>query len=142
MDKRETSRRVNVVVGVDVQSMDEVAASRETFGTRNTRRLFTSHEIECRLRDSSSVASSYAGRFGAKEAVIKILNPQEIVPSWTEIEVRDSTSGGAEIVLRGIAAELAQRKGIVDISVSISNDGGLAMAAVVANLEIRRSGRL
>jgi holo-[acyl-carrier protein] synthase len=129
------------MVGVDVQSISEVQASLDEFGARYARRLFTGHEIECCLGESFSLASSYAARFAAKEAVLKILNPREVVPSWKEVEVRELKGGSAEIVLRGVAEELARRKGIVDVSVSVTLGGGLAMAAAVASAETRRSSR-
>ena len=139
MDMGEASRRANAVVGIDAQSIQEVQASLYKFGIRYARRLFTNHEIECCLGDSISIASSYAGRFAAKEAVLKILTPREIIPSWKEIEVRELRRGRAKIGLHGIAAKLAHQNGIAGISVSISCGGGFAMAAAVATLEIRRS---
>ena len=100
-------RYVNTVVGVDVPSIDEVAASLEEFGTRSTRRLFTSHEIESCAENLVTAASDNPVRFAAKEAALKILNVREIVPSWKAIEVRRTASGRLEIVLLGVAAELA-----------------------------------
>jgi holo-[acyl-carrier protein] synthase len=134
MHEEEVSRRVIPAVGFDVQSIKEVEASIEKFGIRYTRRIFTSHEIDCCRGEP---ASSYASRFAAKEAVFKILNPLDAIPLWKEIEVNDLTGGRAEIGMRGVAAELARRRGIVNVSVSVSCGGGFAMAAAVANVEIR-----
>jgi holo-[acyl-carrier protein] synthase len=133
VDKKGTSLRVSAVVGIDVQSISEVEASIDEFGNRYLQRLFTSREMETRLGASFSEASSYAGRFAAKEAVLKLLNPREIIPMWREIEIFELTGGRAEIGLYGIAAELAHKKGIVSVSVSISCARGFAMAAAVAN---------
>ena len=134
---------MNTVVGTDVQSLDEVAASRNQFGTRYTRRLFTSHEIESCGENLATAASGFVARCAAKEAVLKILDVREIVPPWKAIEIRRTTSGRPEIVLLGVAAELAHRQGIEEISLSISHGAGVVIAAAVAQANGRcRSGRL
>ena len=67
-------------VGMDLVSVDEVAASVDHFGDRYVTRLFTPHEIEtCRTDGPGArVATRYAvdslaARFAAKEAVVKVL---------------------------------------------------------------------
>lgn len=123
---------MRTVVGIDVQSIDDVAASLGQYGARYTRRLFTNHEIESCGENPVTAAPGYAARFAAKEAVLKILDVGETVPSWKAIEVRRTRGGRPKIVLLGEAAELARRQGIEVISLSISHDSGVAIAAVVA----------
>ncbi len=122
---------MSILVGIDVQSIEEVEGSIKEFGARYTQRLFTDDEIAT-CGDGPASASSFAGRFAAKEAVLKILNAREIVPRWKSIEVRRSTNGRPEVVLHGEAAELARSQGIEEISISISHGGGIASATVIA----------
>jgi holo-[acyl-carrier protein] synthase len=122
-----------VVVGVDIQPIEEVEASLRNFGARYRQLLFTDHELES-CGDSPATASRLAARFAAKEAVLKILDVGECVPSWRSIEVTRTASGRPEIVLHDNAADLAQLQGIHNLSVSLSHAGGVATAAVVASL--------
>jgi holo-[acyl-carrier protein] synthase len=124
---------MRTVVGMDVQSINEVRASLAQFGRRYTCRLFTDHEIEDCGEGSPIAALRYAERFAAKEAVLKVLNVREVVPSWKDIEVRRRKSEGFEVFLYGVAAELAHERGIRSISLSISHARGVATAAAVAS---------
>ncbi|HEY5266554.1 MAG TPA: 4'-phosphopantetheinyl transferase superfamily protein [Acidimicrobiales bacterium] len=122
---------MGILVGIDVQSIEEVGASINEFGARYTRRLFTDDEIES-CGDGPAAASSFAARFAAKEAVLKILDIGETIPRWKSIEVRRSTGGRPEVVLHDEAAEIARTQGIGEISLSITHGGGIASATVVA----------
>ena len=81
-------------------------------------------------------AHCYAGRFAAKEAVMKALGAPEGV-RWTDIEV--SRAAGAPTVRLGGAADRAARDLAVEaVHLTLTHDGGIAAAAVV--LESRRGG--
>lgn len=121
------------LIGIDIQPIDEVQRSLQIFGDRYRRRLFTDHELEY-CGDGPTTASRLAERFAAKEAVLKILDVGEFVPTWRSIEVRCSASGRPEIVLYGEAAALAQLQGVHSLSLSLSRGGGIAVATVVATL--------
>jgi holo-[acyl-carrier protein] synthase len=123
---------MRVLVGIDIQSIEEVELSIQEYGARYTRRIFTDQELETCGENPATAASGLAARFAAKEAMIKVLDPDELIPGWKAIEVRRSSSGHPEIVLRGDAAVLARRRGVQQISLSLSHSGGVATAAVVA----------
>jgi holo-[acyl-carrier protein] synthase len=74
-----------------------------------------------------------AGRFAAKEAVLKVLEVSStaVVP-WHSIEVRTGGNGVPYVVLSGHAAALAERQGIARIDISLSHDAGIAMAVAAA----------
>jgi holo-[acyl-carrier protein] synthase len=74
-----------------------------------------------------------AGRFAAKEAVLKAMGTgwAEGI-AWTEIEVAARASGQPELRLSGKAAELAAKQGISSWQISISHTEGQAMASVIA----------
>jgi holo-[acyl-carrier protein] synthase len=123
---------MNLLVGVDIQPIDEVDSSLKTFGSRYRRLLFTHRELET-CGDNSRTSSRLAARFAAKEAVLKILDIQEVVPSWRSIEVGGISDCRPEINLYDVAAELARLQGIRDVFVSFTHSGGVAVATVVAS---------
>jgi holo-[acyl-carrier protein] synthase len=119
-------------VGADIARVDDVCASVARFGDRYLRRLFTPHEIASCTGAPPVVAASLAARFAAKEATIKVLRPPANAPGWRTIEVRQHPSGWCELHLTGEAATLAAAAGIKDLAVSLTHDGDLAAAVVLA----------
>jgi holo-[acyl-carrier protein] synthase len=130
--------RQRVLVGVDVQSIVEVERSIAQFGDDYVMRLYTASERESCEGDVHVTASGLAARFAAKEAVIKLLDAGDDSPEWRSIEVCRAKSGRPEVLLHGHAATIARRMGVEDISLSLSHDGDVAMAAVVAQTSPRR----
>lgn len=127
-------RRATYRIGLDVQSIEEVQDSLKEFGDRYTQRVYTAHEIESSVGDPSTRASSLAGRFAAKEAVLKVLDIDDKVPWMRSIEVWRPDDRRPTVRLIGAAAELARRQGIDRISLSLSHSAGVAAAAVIAEI--------
>jgi holo-[acyl-carrier protein] synthase len=129
--------RPMVRVGIDLTSVDEVAASIARFGDRYVERMFTPHEQAfCRVGDGSEATRPYrveslAARFAAKEAVLKVLRPPGPRPPWRDIEVFRTDGGWCEVHLSGSAADLAAVAGINRWSVSLTHHEALAAAVVV-----------
>ena len=119
-------------VGADVVAVHQVAASVEDLGARYLERIYTEHErISC--AGSPSVrAAGLAARFAAKEATIKVLRPAGHQPDWRSMEVRRHPEGWCTMALTGHAASLADQAGIGDIAVSLTHEGDMAAAVVVA----------
>jgi holo-[acyl-carrier protein] synthase len=120
-------------IGLDVQCTSEVRESLVMFGSRYTRRLFTDYEVEECRELTANAANHYAERFAAKEAVLKVLNVQDVIPSWKDIEIRRKTTCQFEVVLYGKAAELAYQQGVRSIALSVSHVADVATAVVVAD---------
>jgi holo-[acyl-carrier protein] synthase len=127
-------RRATIRIGLDVQSIEEVRNSIQEFGDRYTQLVFTPHEIEASAGDVSTRASKLAGRFAAKEAVFKVLDIDDNVPLMRSIEIWRPNDQRPTVRLHGLAAELARRQGINELSVSLSHSGGVAAAAVIAQI--------
>jgi holo-[acyl-carrier protein] synthase len=119
-------------VGADITRVDDVCASIARFGDRYLERLFTPHEIASSGGATSVVASSLAARFAAKEATIKVLRPADVTPAWKTIEVRQHPSGWCELHLSGEAAKLAAAAKITELAVSLTHEGDIAAAVVLA----------
>ncbi|MFC4333914.1 holo-ACP synthase [Salininema proteolyticum] len=93
-------------------------------------RLFTEEERR-RPDGRERRLQSLAARFAAKEAVAKALGAPTGL-SWHDCEVQSDPTGKPSILLRGTAAEAADRRSIARWHVSLTHDGGIASAVVVA----------
>ena len=123
-------------VGVDLVRVADVAASLARFGDRYATRLFTADECAYCRAGETRAAERFAARFAAKEATVKVLRPtpHEGI-DWRSIEVRQLEEGACEIVLHGEALVMAQRRGIAELSISLSHEADYATATVVARVE-------
>jgi len=124
---------VALTTGVDLVVIPRVDRILSKYGTRFLDRVFTPAEILF----SRSRPAELAARFAAKEAVSKalgvgmrILSPAGI--EWLDVETLNHPSGQPYLVLHGRARELASASGLTTWSVSLTHDGDLAMAFVVA----------
>lgn len=119
-------------VGVDLAAVDDVRNSIEVFGSRYLDRIFTEHEREVCDGPIDRMAARLAARFAAKEATIKVLRPVAAQPNWRCMEVRTNKAGWSELVLTGVAQEMAASAHLSDFSLSMSHDHGTATAVVMA----------
>jgi holo-[acyl-carrier protein] synthase len=124
-------------VGIDVVDVRHIQDSIHRFGNRFLNRLFTTEEqMYCNsLSNSTAISQSFAVRFAAKEATVKVLRPETAMLDWRTIEIRRHQAGFCDIVLHEEAAELAQQRGIVTLSVSMSHEAEYATAVVVADFQ-------
>jgi holo-[acyl-carrier protein] synthase len=122
---------IGVRVGTDVESIEAVRASLARFGSRYADRIFTDHEVASVGGIRPEAAPGLTARFAAKEAVLKLLQPVDLIPTWRSIEIRKSPGGSVSIDLSGDAAVLAQQSGISSIALSLSHGAGIGMATVV-----------
>jgi holo-[acyl-carrier protein] synthase len=121
-------------VGTDLCSVADVADSIERFGDRYLRRVYTEHELAYCLAAPGRAPERLAARFAAKEAAIKVLRPAGWWPDWRSIEVRRDPDGWCELNLTGRAAAHAAEQGVLQLVVSLTHDGGVAAAVVVAEV--------
>lgn len=122
-------------VGCDLQEVAPVAEALAQRGQRYLRALFAPEEIADLTRPDGRplAAESVAGRFAAKEAVLKVLRPSaDDAVAWPQIMIRADAHGAPRVELRGTAARLARGAGLGAWSVSTSHDGGFAMAVALA----------
>ncbi len=121
-----------VAVGIDVVLVErfERALARTPLLAE---RLFTGSE----LRTSSGnrrPAESLAARFAAKEAVAKALGAP-VGLAWHDCEIVSDADGRPWLTVAGTVAEAAAALGIARWHLSLSHDGGIASAMVVAEGE-------
>jgi holo-[acyl-carrier protein] synthase len=114
-----------VIVGVGVDIVDLARFERALTRTPGLReRLFAESERDRPLR-------SLAGRFAAKEAVMKALGATDGI-RWHDMRIVSDDEGNPDVALSGRAAEIAASRGIACLHVSMSHDAGAAIAFVVA----------
>lgn len=105
---------------VDIARFTRAMSSTPRLG----RRLFTPVELQLPM-------ASLAARFAAKEAIAKALGaPGGLV--WTDAEVRQGPRGRPLLALSGTVAAAAQDAAVRSWHVSLSHDGGIASAVVIA----------
>jgi holo-[acyl-carrier protein] synthase len=123
-----------VIIGVGV---DTVSLSRFESKLTDTPRLKDRLFLDIETVDDGKAASvqTLAGRFAAKEAVIKALAGDPGL-EWHGIEVGKESSGKPVIWLHGSTAKVALQAGVRKLHVSISHDGDSAVAFVVAEGEL------
>jgi len=108
------------------------ALAHPTRGERFRARVFTAGEIDYCDRRKKTAAQSYAARFAAKEAVMKALGRGFGGGiGWREIEIVRGR-GAPKIVLSGLAARVAEQRGIVRFHLSLTHTAETAMAYVIA----------
>lgn len=113
------------IVGVGVDVVDVARLARALARTPGlVDRLFTDVE-----RDRP--VESLAARFAAKEAVAKALGAPGGL-RWRDAEVLSGERGRPRLAVHGGVAEHAQAQGIRTWHLSLSHDGGVATAVVVA----------
>jgi holo-[acyl-carrier protein] synthase len=118
-------------LGTDICRIDRVGEYLERYGERFTRRCFTSDEIAyCQVHKNR--AEQFAARIAAKEAASKALGTgwrQGV--HWKCFEVASQPSGKPTLRIHGRAAELASQMGVSNAHVSLTHDGGVAVAVVI-----------
>jgi len=113
-------------VGVDIVEIARVRAAVERHGEGFRRRVYT--EIEWRQCGRSF--SSLAGRFAAKEAVMKALGVGGM--KFRDIEIVRTPSGRPEVRLFGRMQARAERLGVDRVVVTISHSRDNAVAVALA----------
>lgn len=112
-----------VGIGVDVVDIDRFRAQLERTPAL-LERLFVPAERHLNVR-------SLAARFAAKEAVAKALGAP-VGMNWQHCTIAVDAAGAPSVQVEATVADAARARGVELWHLSISHDGGLATAMVVA----------
>ncbi|HLY24175.1 MAG TPA: holo-ACP synthase [bacterium] len=118
-------------IGVDVVEVDRIRRATARWGDGFLSRVFTAGERR-HAGASRTSAERLAGRFAAKEAVMKALGLGWRRMAWREIEIEGDPLGRPVVRLTGRAAQVAADLGVQAWFVSISHTRDLAVAHAVA----------
>jgi len=118
--------------GIDMVECQRLAEMIDRYGDRFLVRVFTPGELAyCSGRRRR--VEHLAGRFAAKEAVLKVLGTGWTGGiRWTDVEVINEPSGQPRVRLAGRCREIADAKGLGEVRVSISHITTHAIASAVA----------
>jgi holo-[acyl-carrier protein] synthase len=123
-------------VGTDIIECLRIAQMIDRHGELFIRRVYTDHEIAyCSTKKAAT--QHYAGRWAAKEAVLKALGTGWVRGiSWRDVEVRHKPGGAPTVALRGGAKEVLERSGITRMHISISHCRSHAIAYAIAEGDV------
>ncbi len=118
-------------IGVDIVRIVRIERVIKRWGDRFIGRVFTPDEAAI-CYDRVSPFSAFALRFAAKEAFSKALGSGiRKGLKWREIEVFNYPSGKPNLKLYGTSFEICRKKGIINIHLSLSDEGEYGIAMVV-----------
>lgn len=127
---------MNVVAhGIDMVDCARLQEMIDRHGQKFLDRIFTTLEQDyCRGKKRS--VEHLAGRFAAKEAVLKVLGTgwRDGI-TWTDIEIRNSPSGQPSVRLTGRCRDIADEQGLAAVLISISHIGTHAIASAIGSRE-------
>ena len=123
---------MNVIAhGVDFVEIRRISELIDRHGQAFLDRVFTGVEQDY-CRDRRRSLEHLAGRFAAKEAVLKVMGTGwRSGIAWTDVEVVNAPSGQPSIRLYGRCAEIAAERGIEQVLISISHTDTHAMASAI-----------
>jgi len=122
--------------GIDLCGVARIRRMIADHGERFLARTYTEAEVAHAHRRKKGFAETLAGRFAAKEAVMKALGT-----GWRDgvefrgIEILDDPTGRPHVVLHGTTAERAEALGITAWHLSITHTEDLAVASAIAEGE-------
>lgn len=117
--------------GIDLVECARIRELADRYGDRFLHRVFTEKELAyCLPRQRKW--EHLAGRFAAKEAVLKVLGTgwREKI-AWTDIEVTNDPAGQPHVALVNEPVEICKKLGIERIIISISHTENYATASAI-----------
>lgn len=130
----EDSVKGEIIVGhgIDLVAIARIAELMERHPDRFLTRCFTEAERAYSDSNTKRRLEHYAGRFAAKEAILKVLGTgwtQGI--GWTDAEVVREDTGRPTVKLHQVCAKIAAEQGITHWHLSITHTETHAMASAI-----------
>src|SRR5437016_7536701 len=118
--------------GIDIIETERIRQLVERHGRHFLDRVYTPTEHEYCQQNPKRLYEHLAGRFAAKEAVLKVLGTGwRGGIAWTDIEIVKDISGQPRILLTGECLRIATEMGIARWHVSISHIETHATASAI-----------
>ena len=122
--------------GIDLVDFPRIESMIERHTERFLDRVFTQRE-QADARNVKNCTEKLAGRFAAKEAVLKLMGTGwRGKIAWTDIEVVNNPLGQPEVTITGEVKRIADEKGIEQITLSITHTANFAIASAVALADV------
>jgi len=117
--------------GIDLVKIERIEKIIKKWGDNFTSRVFTLLEREYCEKKKGNKYQSYAGKFAAKEALLKALGLGLREANWKEIEIKNAEPGQPIIDTYGKLKIIASTKGVRKYFISISHTKEYAIAEVI-----------
>ena len=116
-------------IGVDIIEINRIkkACQKRLF----QKRFFTENEL-CKIEGKKNYYAHLAGKFAAKEAVVKAMGTGFRNFKFKDIEILNEVSGKPKVVLSGNAKKILKSKGFCQVKVTISHSMEYAVAFAIA----------
>jgi holo-[acyl-carrier protein] synthase len=123
---------VRILHGIDLVDCPRIEQMLERHGERFLDRVFTPAEQK-QANEVKNRIEKLAGRFAAKEAVLKLLGTGwRGKIAWTDIEIVNNPLGKPIVTLSGEVKRIADEMKIGEINLSISHTANFVMASAMA----------
>jgi len=116
-------------IGIDIVEVKRLRDIIQRWGERAKKRMFTSKELKYAHMRKKGEFIHLAGRFAAKEAVVKSLGQPT---SFLEVEISKEKNGKPYVTLKGRTKETARKMRVKEILVTLSHTRTYAVAEAVA----------
>lgn len=117
--------------GIDLVKIERIEKIIKKWGDNFIFRIFTTLEREYCEKKKGNKFQSYAGKFAAKEALLKALGLGLREANWKEIEIKNDELGQPIIDTSGKLKNIALTKGVSKYFISISHTKEYAVAQVI-----------
>ncbi|MEW6770980.1 MAG: holo-ACP synthase [Bacillota bacterium] len=121
-------------IGTDIIEVERIHRVYSRWGERFLTRVYTPAE-RAYCSGKANASCCWAGRFAAKEAVLKALGIGKAGAGFNEVEVLNNRVGQPVVLLRGRAAAVAKEKGVARVLLTIAHGVTHAVAFAVAEGE-------
>jgi holo-[acyl-carrier protein] synthase len=119
-----------IAIGTDIIEVERIQSSVEKFGDKFLNKIFTPAEIEYAMSKKNKF-QHLAGRFAAKEAIVKALSECcDKGFEWEDIEVLNNKNGAPYVNLKGKFLDYMANKKRMKISISHTETYAVAFAVL------------
>ena len=115
--------------GIDLIECQRIREVWQRHGDRFSERMLTPAELAYAQRYVKDLIPRVAGRFAAKEAILKVLGTGwRGKIAWRDMEILNDSSGRPSVTLTGECRRIADALGITQIHISITHTENYAAA--------------
>jgi holo-[acyl-carrier protein] synthase len=126
------SENIIIAHGIDLVDFSRIEQMSKRHGKHFINKVFTKSEQRYAEKNRNKM-EKLAGRFAAKEAVLKLLGTGwRGKIAWTDIEVKNNPAGQPMVTLSGEVKKIAANMKIKQISISITHTANFAIASAIA----------
>lgn len=113
--------------------MRDIEESLQIFGSKYLENVYDERECSHALTHPYTAARYLAGRFAAREAILKLLNTHDALAMWNDVVLND-VYRSTIVQLRGEAQRTATARGITEIQLCIASNRELATAVAMGEI--------